>query len=83
MDSNFIDQSSVNLPLNESSFMLKGLEETDKSAKNQQSNGIFSPSSVFDKTENENPNFNVKDEENYLAAEVDARLSDPTPKKAP
>ena len=63
--------------------MIKEFEETDKSAKNQQSNDIFSPSSVFDKTENENPNFNLRDEENYLAAEVDARLSDPTPKKAP
>ena len=83
MDSNFIDQSSVNIPLNESSFNLKGIDENDKSAKNQQSNGIFSPSSVFGQNEIDDPKFVIKEDENNYHMEVDARLSDPTPKKAP
>ena len=81
MDSNFIDQSSVNLPLNESSFMVKPQEEADKSSKNVLSNELFSPNNnIFG--ENQNQNFNFADDQNYQI-EADARLSDPTPKKAP
>ena len=58
MDSNFIDQSSVNLPLNESSFMVKSQVEADKSSKNVLSTELFSPNNnIFGESQNQNFNF--------------------------
>ena len=93
MDSNYVDQSSFSLPLNESSFAIKGVESITRKEEEQFqqpprnfSSNINAPAG--DATENlagtDKLNFLFEDDEEEDAnVEVDVRLSDPTPKKTP
>ena len=87
MDSNYVDQSSMSLLLDQSSFGVIRCSDVSCNDKDKLPARIFSSNinaPVGDATENMAGNANnlFEDDEDYFG-NMDARLSDPTPRKMP